>query len=114
MMKFGVWVVVVGIFLGATFAVHADSDEKGPVAARMVTVPNVCGKLLTEAIAILSAAGLNRQTQLSDRDGERRIVIRQEPAAGTMVARGTTVKIFGQLASLPNGDNKGPVTLPRR
>lgn len=113
-MKIGVWIVVVGIFLGGTLAVHADSDDKGPVGARMVTVPNVCGKLLTEAMAILSAAGLNRQTQLSDRDGERRIVIRQEPTAGTIVARGTTVKIFGQLASVPNNDNKGLVTLPRR
>lgn len=114
MMKISVWVLVVGILLGGTFAVHAESDDKGPVAARMVAVPNVCGKLLTEAMTILLAAGLNRQTQLSDRDGERRIVIRQEPAAGTIVARGTTVKIFGQLANLPNNDNKGPVTLPRR
>jgi len=91
----------------------ASDDEKGPVASQMVSVPNLYGKSLNEAIRMLSAAGLGRETQLSDRDGELRYVIRQDPAAGAVVPRGSVVKIYGQLASAFNADEKGRVNLPR-
>lgn len=114
MNKIAVCLMVVGMLVSGGIAARADSDEKGPVAsARTITVPNVCGKTLSEAIAALTAAGLNRETQQSDRDGERRIVVRQDPAAGAKVARGTIIKIYGQLAA-PIDDNKGRVSLPRK
>jgi beta-lactam-binding protein with PASTA domain len=94
------------------FSLTYAQDDKGRVGSLLITVPNVIGKTLSEAIAILGNAGLGRETQLSDRDGERRIVIRQDPAAGARVPRGTVVKIYGQLASAD--DVKGRVTIPRR
>jgi beta-lactam-binding protein with PASTA domain len=109
-----VWMIAVAVIMGAVTVAYSETDVKGPVGSALVTVPNVVGKTLTEAMGILSAAGLNRETQQSDRDGERRIVVRQDPAAGTKVARGTTVKIYGQLASLLQNDTKGRVTLPPR
>jgi hypothetical protein len=100
--------VVMGLFMGMSLPLQAQDDVKGPVNVS-IAVPNVVGKSLTEAINTLKAAGLNRETQQSDRDGEARIVIRQDPAAGTRVRRGSVVKIYGQLA---NADQKGRVTLP--
>lgn len=101
--------------LSTPFSVSA-TDVKGPIAASMVMVPDLYGKTLTEAIRILNNAGLGRETQLSDRDGELRYVIRQDPVAGSRVPRGTVVKIYGQLASSfnANDDVKGPVAPLRR
>jgi len=101
---------VLVLLLGAISPAMAGDDNKGPVNLT-VTVPNVVGVRLTEAIKVLTAAGLNRETQLSDRDGEARVVIRQDPVAGTRVARGSVVKIYGQLVS---ADEKGRVTIPAR
>ncbi len=102
-------------YLVTPYSVYAD-DVKGPIAASMVMVPDLYGKSLTEAIRILNNAGLGRETQLSDRDGELRYVIRQDPAARSRVPRGTVVKIYGQLASSfnANDDVKGPVAPLRR
>jgi beta-lactam-binding protein with PASTA domain len=89
----------------------AADDDKGRVTlpSATVTVPNVCNLSLSKAISTLIAAGLKPQTQMSDRDGEARICIRQNPAGGTKVAPGSMVYIYGQLAS----DVKGKVTLPQ-
>lgn len=97
---------------GGIFSLTHAQDDKGRVGALMVAVPNVVGKTLTEALGILGKAGLRPQTQQSDRDGERRVVIRQDPAAGARVSKGTVVSIFGQLAGAT--DDKGRVNLPRR
>ena len=81
--------MVVGMLVSGGIAARADSDKRGFwQTPRTITVPNVCGKTLSEAIAALTAAGLNRETQQSDRDGERRIVVRQDPAAGAKVCAG--------------------------
>jgi beta-lactam-binding protein with PASTA domain len=84
------------LVVSSGMAAFAGPDDK-PMNAILVTVPNLYGRSLSEAITILNNAGLNRETQLSDRDGERRIVIRQSPAAGSRVPLGSIVKIFGQL-----------------
>jgi beta-lactam-binding protein with PASTA domain len=108
------WIAAMGVvtlLMGGTVLAWAQ-DDKGPVNSLrsvQITVPNVIGKSLSESIGILNAAGLKPQTQLSDRDGELRLVVRQDPSAGARVPRGTPVNIFGQLAS----DVKGRVNLPR-
>lgn len=113
MKRFLVSTLMVVLMALVTVPVWAGDDDKGPVTLpRIVTVPNVCNLSLVKAISTLIAAGLKPQTQLSDRDGEARICIRQVPAAGTKVSAGTNVSIYGQLAST-FGDTKGQVTLPR-
>jgi len=106
--------LMVVLMMALTVPVWAGDDDKGRVTlpTATVTVPNVCNLSLVKAISTLRAAGFIPQTQLSDRDGEARIVIRQDPAAGTKVAAGSNVSIFGQLASI-TADEKGKVSLPR-
>jgi beta-lactam-binding protein with PASTA domain len=109
MKKIGI-VMIVALLLSVCGTVaFGASDEKGTVQSAYVIVPNVVGKTLVSGMSALSAVGLRAETQLSDRDGERRIIIRQDPAPGTRVAKGSFVKIYGQLA-----DEKGRVTLPPR
>jgi beta-lactam-binding protein with PASTA domain len=112
MRKWIAGMVVVTLLMGGLVVAWAQDDEKGAVKSLrsvQIAVPNVIGKSLSESINILNAAGLKPQTQPSDRDGALRIVVRQDPAAGARVPRGTLVNIFGQLAS----DVKGRVNLPR-
>jgi beta-lactam-binding protein with PASTA domain len=114
MNKIAISAVFAVVFLLASFtAWAADSDKKGTVSslsASMISVPNVCDMSLSKAISTLTAAGLKPQTQLSDRDGQARICIRQNPEAGERVPKGTTVNIYGQLAN----DAKGKVVIPSR
>jgi beta-lactam-binding protein with PASTA domain len=89
-----------------------ETDEKGPVnLPSRVAVPNVIGSRLTAGIQTLRSVGLVPITQLSDRDGNARIIVRQAPVAGTMVMKGSSVNIYGQLLTTDT-DTKGPVTLP--
>jgi hypothetical protein len=107
-MKRMLLVLMVAVCLcAAGGSAYASSDEKGPVGSLMVSVPNVVGMTLANGMRELGAAGLRAQTQLSDRDGERRVIIRQAPAPGTRLARGSFVQVFGMLA-----DEKGQVKLP--
>ena len=110
MKKILVGLIAIIVLLCGIGPAVAGPDDKGPVTLSAVMVPNVVGKTLVEAMRVLGAAGLRAQTQQSDRDGERRIVIRQSPSAGARVARGSFVNIYGQLA----GDGKGRVNLPGR
>lgn len=88
----------VGVLLWGPLTATMAQDEKGPVPSQMVRVPDVRGKLLSDAMRVIRDAGLRSETQVSDRDGQRRVVDRQEPAPGESVVRGSTVKIFGRLA----------------
>lgn len=97
-MKKLVMCLCAAVLLSGSFSTTMAQDEKGPVPSQTVRVPDVRGKVLSDAIRTIQAAGLKSETQISDRDGERRVVERQEPAAGTSVMRGSTVKIFGRLA----------------
>ncbi|NTU98130.1 MAG: PASTA domain-containing protein [Chlorobiaceae bacterium] len=93
-------------------AVHAETDEKGPVnLPSRVAVPNVVGSRLVPGIQTLRAAGFLPVTQMSDRDGNARVIIRQEPAAGSIAMKGSSVNIYGQLV-ITDTDTKGRVTLP--
>jgi beta-lactam-binding protein with PASTA domain len=120
MKKFMIMVLAAGMLMMVTNVVFAADDDKGRVNSlnASVTVPNVVGKSLVEGINILTAAGLKRETQLSDRDGEKRVIVRQDPIAGARVAPGSIVKIYGQLVSVPpaaqNVDEKGRVNIPRK
>jgi hypothetical protein len=65
------------------------SDVKGPVqSATKVSVPNVVGKTLAEAITTLDSAGF-----IVKATGSGNTIKSQNPAANTKVAPGTTVNI---------------------
>ncbi len=65
------------------------SDVKGPVqSATKVSIPNVVGKSLAEAISILDSEGFTVKTT-----GSGNTIKTQNPAANTKVAPGTTVNI---------------------
>lgn len=65
----------------------------GQTTSEMVTVPNVIGEFQPIAESILSQAGLRiSDIELVVDEGKpRRSVLSQEPAAGSVVRRGTTV-----------------------
>ena len=58
------------LFVGGVAATFAAEDDKGPVGSAMVTVPNVLGKTLVEAISLLRNSGFIPETQVSDREAK--------------------------------------------
>jgi beta-lactam-binding protein with PASTA domain len=65
------------------------SDVKGPVqSANLISVPNVVGKSLAEAITILDSAGF-----VIKNTGTGNIIKAQSPAGNTKAAPGSTVNL---------------------
>jgi serine/threonine-protein kinase len=65
-----------------------------PTAAAAVT-PNVVGKKLGDAIGVLQAAGFTRVAwDVGQGSGGPCAVVRQDPAAGTTIARGATATLY--------------------
>ena len=65
------------------------SDTKGPVQSiATVSVPNVVGKTMAEAISILDSAGFRMNMS-----GSGNTIKQQTPAANTKVAPGSTVTL---------------------
>jgi beta-lactam-binding protein with PASTA domain len=57
--------------------------------------PNVVGKKLGDAVAVMQAAGFARVAwDLGQGPGTACAVVRQDPAAGTTIARGATTTLF--------------------
>ncbi len=88
----------------APTAVTVSSTEPTPArsAPGRVEVPDIIGKSPSEATTVLSAAGLVievRQTSVRDPSGA---VISQEPAAGTVVAVGSSVAISVPAQPVPD------------
>jgi hypothetical protein len=77
----------------------------GPVA----DVPNVVGKSLTDAFAILTGAKFTLQVKAADRDGKARVVESQDPPGGRRISQYAVVTLTTQLVQ---NDGKGRVTLP--
>lgn len=88
-------------------SMNASETTAASGAPGRVEVPSVTGKSPAEATAVLSAAGLVievRQTTVADPSGA---VISQEPAAGSVVAVGTSVVIA--VPAQPAADAAAPV-----
>ena len=65
--------------------------------ADLVTVPNVVGKNMAEAIELIEAAGLVASWELPDLFLPVATVQSQEPAGDTQAVRNSTVRIVGSL-----------------
>jgi hypothetical protein len=71
--------------------------QTGTTSAGNVSVPNVANMTADNALGVLKSAGLNGTITLdptSDKKGIYHIVTKTQPAAGTSVAKGTTVVIY--------------------
>jgi eukaryotic-like serine/threonine-protein kinase len=68
---------------------------------RGVTVPNLRGRTLPEAISAANAAGLTVTVRGVNVNGEPNVVVDQSLAAGTPVAAGTTVSLSVPTGNVP-------------
>jgi beta-lactam-binding protein with PASTA domain len=90
----GVYVLLSAALLGGCTALPQVEPQAAPTPAQTIEVPQVVGKRLTEARALLEGAGL-RNVGTIDATGKDRVVIdpnnwlvkAQHPAAGGMVGR---------------------------
>ncbi|MER6511631.1 PASTA domain-containing protein [Nonomuraea sp. NPDC001636] len=77
----------------------ADTGQNGVVMRNDVTVPDVTGRRATEAAKALHDTGL--KVALTGMRSDNGLVGTQEPAAGKVVARGSTVTLDVQLPPAP-------------
>ena len=77
--------------------VHLSGSQTTPPAAAKVKVPNVVGMEQDAAFARLSAAGLHASGATAV-PGKVHTVTREDPAAGTSVAKGSTVQLTSKLS----------------
>jgi N-acetylmuramoyl-L-alanine amidase len=78
--------------------------------ASAVEVPEVVGKTLAEAQVLLSAIGITVATEEdvgapADAVGDARIVLGQDPPAGTVIDAGTTVRVRVPANTSPSGSD---------
>jgi beta-lactam-binding protein with PASTA domain len=89
---------------GAGTHVHRNSHVLLSVSAAASTrVPNVVGLRTSAAVARLKAAGLDSQVTTVAAKAKAGLVVRESPAAGTTVAKSSTVSLQA---------SKGPTTVP--
>lgn len=75
--------------------VSSSTGQSGTTSPNTVTVPNVIGRTdLNTAISILTKAGLKVQANGGSGVGNKGKVTNEQPPAGTVVSKGTTVTIF--------------------
>jgi hypothetical protein len=78
-----------------------------PAPPATVAVPNVVGKTLKDAQAIIIAAGLNYAGPTPDAT----LAISESPPAGTQVATGSTVTVVGSVVPIPPVPGNITITL---
>ena len=95
----GLYYLVIGSLLGATFAFAAAATFLVASSAADPTVPDLTGLEVAAAEAVLGSAGLRLaegQARFDDHIPEGRIVF-QEPAPGAFFKRGRSVQVFRSL-----------------
>jgi beta-lactam-binding protein with PASTA domain len=115
-----IWMAAVGIIFGSVLEVLAATDEKGPVNALTVSIPNVVGMLGGKGRQAIESAGLkwayaSQGIPVTD-PNKNATVASQSPAGGARVPRGSTVtltlNIFVERPA--ESDQKNRVNLPGR
>ena len=89
-------VLVLGVALAATYGVFFLASLGVASRAREVKVPNIAGKSTQQATALLAGSGLEliaEPIRRPDLTLPADHVITQEPAAGTVIRRGRTVRV---------------------
>lgn len=102
-------VLVLGVALAATYGVFFLASLGVASRAREVKVPNIAGKSTQQATALLASSGLEliaEPIRRPDLTLPADHVITQEPAAGTVIRRGRTVRVRvsdgARLPTLPD------------
>ena len=75
-----------------------------------VQVPDVTGKAVSDAQAALDARGLKSQVNPGDQPGAAGTVVAQDPAGGTQVKKGSTVKLVTPAGATSTTAGAAPTT----
>lgn len=87
------FLVLVGVAIGAAYALTREDDDDGRSTAPTSRVPSVVGLQAQQASSRLTADGFRAQLARAASERARGIVIRQRPTAGTSLERGRTVTL---------------------
>ena len=76
--------------------ISPDKKSQEKANAKKVTVPDVVGKNISDAVGILGGDSLSYDTDKKAMAKEDFVVVRQYPAAGTKVRKGSKVYLYNK------------------